>query len=42
MARLTPRQERRRERFEGLISAIAPLLDMVLAAGERVSRRFGR
>jgi hypothetical protein len=39
---LTPEQERTRERFERLIGRIAPALDFVLAAGDRVSRRFAR
>lgn len=34
----TPRQQLRRRRFEGLIGLAAPLLDLVLAAGDRVSR----
>jgi hypothetical protein len=38
MAALTPVQRRRRERVEGLIRVIAPALDLVLAAGERISR----
>jgi hypothetical protein len=37
---MTPDQERRRERFEALIGAMAPALDLMLAIGDRVSRRF--
>jgi hypothetical protein len=35
---LTPSQERTRTRFELLIGAMAPALDVVLAAGDRLSR----
>ena len=38
MAPLTPDQHRRRERVEGLIRLAAPALNLVLAAGERLSR----
>lgn len=38
MAELTPQQAIWRERFEGLIALAAPALDLVLAAGERISR----
>jgi hypothetical protein len=38
MAHLTPQQRRRRARVEGLIRAVAPALDLVLAAGDRLSR----
>ena len=38
MARLTPEQLRRRERIEGVIRVMAPVLDLVLKAGERLSR----
>ena len=38
MARLTPEQRRRVERVERLISLAAPALNLVLAAGERLSR----
>ena len=38
----TPQQLRTRARFEALIGLGAPLLDLVLAAGERVSRIAGR
>jgi hypothetical protein len=34
----TPDQARRRRQVEGVIRVIAPALDLVLAAGERVSR----
>ena len=38
MARLTPEQRRRVERVETLIGLAAPALNLVLAAGERLSR----
>lgn len=38
MANLTPSQRATRARFEGLISLAAPLLDVVLGVGERISR----
>jgi hypothetical protein len=38
MAPLTPGQRALQERFESLIGAAAPLLDIVLAVGERISR----
>jgi hypothetical protein len=38
MADLTPEQEATRSRFEGLIALAAPVLDVFLAIGERVSR----
>jgi hypothetical protein len=38
MAALTPAQLRTRERVEGLIRLASPLLDAVLAVGDRVSR----
>jgi len=38
VATLTPDQLRTRERFETLISFAAPALNIVLAAGERLSR----
>ena len=38
MAQLTPDQRRTRERFESLIRLAAPGLNLVLAAGERLSR----
>lgn len=41
MAAPTPQQVRTRERFEGLIALAAPLLDLVLAAGDRLSRVAG-
>ena len=34
----TPQQLRARARFEALIGLAAPVLDLVLVAGERVSR----
>jgi hypothetical protein len=38
LATLTPEQRRTRERFESLIRLMAPGLNLVLAAGERLSR----
>ena len=38
MAPLTPAQLRTRERVEGLIRLASPMLDLVLAVGDRVSR----
>lgn len=38
MAPLNPDQVRTRDRFETLIGLMAPALNLVLAAGERVSR----
>ena len=38
MAPLTPDQLRTRERVEGVIRLMAPALDLVLAAGDRLSR----
>jgi hypothetical protein len=35
---LSPEQRRRREQFEGVIRLAAPALNLVLAAGERLSR----
>jgi hypothetical protein len=37
----TPQQQLRRRRFESLIGLAAPVLDLVLAAGDRVSRLAG-
>ena len=34
----TPEQQIRRRRFESVIGLMAPVLDLVLATGERVSR----
>jgi hypothetical protein len=42
MPRWTPEQVRLRERSEGLIGLLAPALDLVLAAGDRISRIAGR
>lgn len=42
MASLTPAQLRRRERIEGVIRIMAPTLDLVLLAGERLSRLVER
>jgi hypothetical protein len=42
MAFRTPSQLAVRRRFEAGIRLVAPLLDLVLAAGERVSRVAGR
>jgi hypothetical protein len=41
MPRATPDQVRLRQRFEGLIGLMAPALDLVLAAGDRISRATG-
>jgi hypothetical protein len=38
MSELTSRQLRVRQRIEGLIGVAAPVLDLVLAAGDRVAR----
>jgi hypothetical protein len=38
MATLTPEQRRTRERFETAISLAAPVMNLVLAAGERLAR----
>lgn len=38
MAPPTPQQQQRRAAFERLIGFAAPFLDLVLVAGERVSR----
>ena len=38
MAQLTPDQMRTRDRVESLIRLAAPALNVVLAAGERLSR----
>jgi hypothetical protein len=38
MAPLTPDQLRRRQRVEGVIRLMAPVLDLVLAFGDRVSK----
>ena len=38
MAPLTPEQRRTRDRVETLIRLMAPGLNLVLAAGERISR----
>lgn len=37
----TPQQVRTRERFEALIGLAAPVLNLVLSAGERLSRAAG-
>jgi len=42
VAHRTRQQLARRRRVEGLIGLAAPLLDVVLFAGERVSRVAGR
>jgi hypothetical protein len=42
MADLTPEQRRLRGRIEGMIGVAAPLLDLVLAVGDRVSRITSR
>ena len=38
---LTPEQRRRRDQFETLIRFMAPALNLVLAAGESLSRIVG-
>lgn len=38
MTQLTPDQRQTRERFESLIRLVAPGLNLVLSAGERLSR----
>jgi hypothetical protein len=38
MAPMTPDQLRTRRRIEGLIRVMSPMLDAVLAVGERVSK----
>ena len=38
MAQLTPEQRRTRDRFESVIGLAAPVLNIVLAVGDRVSR----
>jgi hypothetical protein len=38
MTTLTPDELRRRDRVEGVIRLMAPALDLLLAAGDRVSR----
>jgi hypothetical protein len=38
VAQLTPGQLRTRQRVEGLIHVMAPMLNLVLAAGDRLSR----
>jgi|GEM_PF-2553708 len=38
MAHMTPSQLARQDRFEALIGLAAPFLDLVLAAGDRISR----
>ena len=42
MAALTPAQLRTRRRVESVIRLMAPALDLVLAAGDRVSRILER
>ena len=38
----TPRQQQRRARLETVIGLAAPFLDLILTAGERVSKVAGR
>ena len=38
MSQLTPDQRRTRDRVETLIGLVAPVLNVVLAAGDRLSR----
>ena len=42
MSHRTPAQLARQRRVEALIGAAAPFLDLLLAAGDRVSRVAGR
>ena len=42
MAHRTPRQLARRRQIEGLIGLAAPALDLLLFAGDRLSRVAGR
>ena len=42
MAYATPQQRIRRQRFERVIGLAAPVFDLVLAAGDRLSRVVGR
>jgi hypothetical protein len=42
MAHRTPTQLARRRRVESVIGALAPVFDVVLYAGERLSRVAGR
>lgn len=42
MSPATPQQMRTRGRFEAVIGLAAPVLDLVLATGERVARVVGR
>lgn len=42
MPPLTPEQLRKRERAEALIGLMAPLLNVILAVGDRVSRLVER
>jgi hypothetical protein len=37
----TPQQQLRRRRFEALIALAAPVLDLMLATGDRISRITG-
>jgi hypothetical protein len=41
MSPLTPKEQLRRERVESLVALAAPVLDLVLATGDRVSRIVG-
>jgi len=38
---MTPREQLRRERVESLLVLAAPVLDLVLAGGDRLSRLVG-
>jgi hypothetical protein len=38
VAKLTPDQQRKRERVEAVIGVMAPALTVLLAAGDRISR----
>ena len=41
MANPTPQQQAIRARFESVIGLLAPVLDLVLATGDRISRAVG-
>jgi hypothetical protein len=42
MANLSPSRRAARRRFEGALRLAAPFLDLLLAAGDRISRLSGR
>jgi hypothetical protein len=41
VANPTPQQQAIRDRFESVIGILAPVLDLVLATGDRISRAVG-